>query len=368
MKIAIDVSPIEDINKLAHRVRGTGFYISNLKESFLKFYPDNKYIFFSNSSELTKDIDIVHYPYFEPFFLTLPIFLRNRIVVTVHDLTPLVFPEHFKIGIKGKIKWQMQRSALRRVDAIITDSISSKKDIIKFTGIEEHGVNVVYLAAGDQFKKLQNAESKIQNLRKKYNLPEKFALYVGDVTWNKNLTRLIEAVEKINVPLVMVGKALVDKSADLGNPWNKDLVNVREKIETNKKIICLGFVSNEDLVLLYNSATVFAMPSLYEGFGLPILEAMSCGCPVVTSQSGSIPEIGGDAPFYVDPYDIDNIAQGLKKVFLDEKLRKILSEKGIQQEKKFTWKKTVSQTMSVYEKASGYMRENSIYFAKSLCF
>src|SRR3989344_3622685 len=203
MKIAIDVSPIEDINKLAHRVRGTGFYISNLKESFLKFYPDNKYIFFSNSSELTKDIDIVHYPYFEPFFLTLPIFLRNRIVVTVHDLTPLVFPEHFKIGIKGKIKWQMQRSALRGVDVIITDSNSSKKDIIKYTGVKESKVSVVYLAPGEEFRQIKDVKNK-QAIKKKYNLPDKFVLYVGDVTWNKNLPRLIEAINKIQIPLVMV--------------------------------------------------------------------------------------------------------------------------------------------------------------------
>ncbi|MBI2613540.1 MAG: glycosyltransferase family 4 protein [Candidatus Levybacteria bacterium] len=358
MTIAIDVSPLESGHYLQHRVRGTGFYLQNLKTILPKYYPDNQYVFFNRGNKI-ENTDLVHYPYFEPFFLTLPVFSKNKRIVTVHDLTPLVFPSHFKVGLKGMLKWQIQKKALQNTDAIITDSKSSKKDIVKFAGIKDSKVNVVYLAAGEQFKKNNDTRFAarreglmIKKIKEKYNLPEKFVLYVGDVTWNKNLPRLIEAVDKINVPLVMVGKALIDESIDLDNPWNKDVVIIREKIKSNKKIICLGFVSNEELVALYNAATVFAMPSLYEGFGLPILEAMSCGCPVVTSKEGSIPEITGEATLSVDAYHVGSIAKGIKDVFDDKDLQATLSEEGIEQSKKFSWEKTAIETMSVYRKVT----------------
>lgn len=348
MNIAIDISPLESGHYLQHRVRGTGFYLQNLKASLPKYFPQNKYIFFNRGDSLSGKIDVAHYPYFEPFFLTLPVFSKNKRVVTVHDLTPLVFPENFKAGLKGMLKWQLQKIALKNADAIITDSESSKKDIIKYAGIKDSKIKVVYLAAGEEFVRIQNSESIIQNLKKRYQLPEKFVLCVGDVTWNKNLPRLIQAVKKVNIPLVMVGQALVEKNVDLTNPWNKDFTKVLELIDGDEDIVRLGFIPKEDLILLYNIATVFAMPSIYEGFGLPILEAMSCGCPVVTSKEGSIPEIAGNAAINVDAYSIDSISQGIHEVFDNLSLQKELSEKGIKQSKKFTWHKTAGETMRVY--------------------
>lgn len=353
MTIGIDISPLKSGHYLQHRVRGTGFYLENLRRSLQKHYPDNKYIFFNRKEKLSQKVDLVHYPYFEPFFLTLPFLPGNKRVVTVHDLTPLVFPQHFKTGLKGKLKWEIQKFLLKNADAIITDSLSSKKDIMKFTGIEDVRINVIYLAAGEQFRKIKISQAEVNSFKKKRGLPEKFVLHVGDVTWNKNLPRLIESVEKINIPLVMVGKALVDKDIDLNNPWNKDLVHVRRKIEGNRKLICLGFISNEDLVFLYNIASIFIMPSLYEGFGLPILEAMSCGCPVVTSREGSIPEVVGEAAIRVNAYDANSIAMGMNRVINSSDLRANLSEKGIMQSKKFTWKKTAEETMRVYKKIAG---------------
>ena len=141
------------------------------------------------------------------------------------------------------------------------------------------------------------------------------------------------------------------------NPWNKDLLNVQKSVEFDKRIIRLGFIPQQDLVLLYNEATVFAMPSLYEGFGLPILEAMSCGCPVISSKEGSLGEIAGDAAYFVDAYNIDDIAGGIKKVFEDKSMQKSLSDKGLLRAKKFTWKKTAEETMKVYSgfaKPSGF--------------
>lgn len=344
MKIAIDVSPLQNDNK----VRGVGFYLENLKLSLVKYFPQNDYVFFQRGEKLPDDIDLVHFPYFEPFFLALPIYRKYKTVVTVHDLTPIVFKSAFPRGIKGQIKWQMQRYSLRKANAIITDSESSKKDIVKHVGVREGKINVVYLAAGEQFKVLDHS-SWVLDLRSKYKLPEKFVLYVGDVTWNKNLPRFIDAVKFAKLPLVMVGKNLVSETYDRNNPWNADLNRVNELVKGDNNIIRLGFIPSEDLVRIYNLATVFAMPSLYEGFGLPILEAMSCGVPVVTTKEGSLEEVAGDGAFYVDGYDFEDIAKGLKKVFSDEALRKELSEKGIKNAKRFSWKKTAEKTVKVYQ-------------------
>ena len=349
MKIAIDVSPLSAKNRSQHAVRGSGFYIENLKESLLKYFPEHSYIFFTKEREVPKDCDLIHYPYFEPFFMTFPFKKRFKTVITVHDLIPLVFKEHFPVGIKGRTKWEVQKQALRNADAIITDSICSKKDIIKYTGVLEKKIHVVYLAASETFKEIDNILI-LGSIRKKYNLPDKFALYVGDVTWNKNLPRLLEAVTKIDVPLVMVGKALINKNFDRKHSWNQDLVKVQELANDDKRIIRLGFVPTDDLVILYNLATVFVMPSLYEGFGLPILEAMSCGCPVVTTRGGSIPEVAEEAAMYGEVSNSDDIARSIYTVFQNEKIQRDLSERGLMQVKRFTWRKTIEGTMRVYEK------------------
>lgn len=331
---------------LQHRVRGTGSYIANLEASLRKYDRKNQYIL-CNPDNLPEDADIIHYPFFEPFFLSLPFFKNKKTVVTVHDLIPLVFPKEFPPGVKGKLKWQKQKLALKNSDAIITDSQNSKSDILKIAGVPNEKVHVVYLSAGEEFKKLKNEKIK-QSIRDKFNLPEKFAIYIGDVTWNKNLPRLIEAVKKINVTLVMVGKALISKDYDQKNPWNQDLEKVQALAQGDKRIIRLGFVEKEDLVSLYNLATVFAMPSLYEGFGLPILEAMACGCPVVTSKEGSIPEVAGNSAYYVNAYDENSIANGIGEVYFNTDLAKEFSEKGLLQAKKFSWEKVARETVKIY--------------------
>lgn len=349
MKIAIDTSPLNDKSLLSHRVRGVGFYIKNLKEALLKYHPENEYVFFTRGEKIEDSADLVHYPYFEPFFITLPLLQKHKRIITVHDLTPLVFPKNFPVGIKGNFAWQIQKLNLLRSDGILTDSKSSKDDIYKHVNIPEDKIDVAYLAAGEDFKQTENLKLKTE-ISKKYNLPKKFVLYVGDVTWNKNLPRLVKAVTQLKIPLVMVGAALVNEYFDESNPWNQDLLETQELAEDNKDIIRLGFVSTDDLVKLYNLATVFAMPSIYEGFGLPILEAMQSGCPVVTTKTGSLPEVSGDAAKYVDAYDVDSIADGIAEVFENSRLQKELSEKGLKQAAKFSWQKTAEQTIETYRK------------------
>lgn len=346
MKIAIDVSPLES----GHKVRGVGFYLSRLKDALLEYFPQNKYVFFDQGNPLKENVDLIHYPYFDPFFSTLPLIKKYKTAVTVHDLTPLVFPEHFPAGLKGSLRWQFQRFNLKNVDGIIADSLVSKKDIERIVGISSEKVSVAYLAADEVFKQIEVGKSLIESLKKKYQLPDEFVLYVGDVTWNKNVPRLLEAAVKINVPLVLVGKALAATEFDRSNKWNADLLEVERRSKNNRNILRLGFVPTEDLVALYNMATVFVFPSIYEGFGLPIVEAMQSGCPVIISHEGCMPEVGGEAVAYFDGYKTESLVEVLGNILSSKNLQKELSRKGIEQAKKFSWRKTAEKTIESYKK------------------
>lgn len=357
MKVAIDISPL----KGGHRVRGVGFYLQNLKDALIKYFPQNDYFFFDKASSIPDEFRVVHFPYFDPFFLTLPFLSNKKIIVTVHDLIPIIFKEHFPAGLKGSMKWQIQKRKLKRANAIITDSESSKKDIEKILGVRSENVHTVYLAASSDFKELKNVTAEAgsrlkdisgKNLKlkiKKFGLPDQFLLYVGDVAWNKNLPRIVQTIKETSYTLVMVGKTLRSEDVDIENPWNKDLALIQKETEGDPRFIKLGFISSFDLNLLYNMACALVMPSIDEGFGLPILEAMQAGCPVITSKEGSIPEVAGQAALYVDAYDTESIKAGIIELVKDEKLQKELSKKGRERSKLFSWKKTAGETLKVYD-------------------
>lgn len=352
MNIAVDVSPISFQSSSGHKVRGAGFYITQLVESLKKYDTKNTYTFFENAKEISsgsENYDVIHYPYFDPFFLTLPLFKKKKRVVTVHDLIPVVLSKYFPTGLKGRVKWSIQKQLLKVSDHIITDSEHSKYDIVRVLQLPKELVSVVPLAVNSLYKPLQMSKKKREEITEKYNLPDQFVLYVGDATWNKNLPRLVAAIKQINLTLVMVGKALAETEFDRENPWNADLVRVEKETEGDKRFIKLGFVPTEDLVYLYNMATVFVFPSLYEGFGFPVLEALSCGCPVVTTQNSSLPEIAGEAAHYVMADDTTSIANGIGEVYFSKKLQVSFSKKGITQAKKFSWEKTAHETVKVYE-------------------
>ncbi len=346
MKIAFDISPLST----GHKYRGTGFYTLHLKEALEKYFPQHEYTFFTDKKDIPQNVDVIHYPYFDPFSLSIPLSYAKKTIVTVLDLTPIVFPKAFPAGIRGNLFWQLQKRSLGKIAGIVTDSISAKNDIVRLTGIRNEKISVAYLAAGEGFTRFKILDFRIKEMQKKYHLPEKFALYVGDVTWNKNLPRIVEAAKDANIPLIIVGKALVEENYDRAHPWNQDLVKVQSIIKTTTNIRAVGFVPDEDLVALYNMATVCVMPSLYEGFGLPILEAMACGCPVVTSSEGSLSEVAGDGAYFVDPRSVESITKGLQEVFSSSVLQKSLSQKGLVQAKKFSWKKTAEETIQAYEK------------------
>ncbi|HVZ67450.1 MAG TPA: glycosyltransferase family 1 protein [Patescibacteria group bacterium] len=342
MKVGIDISPLSS----GHKVRGVGFYVKLLKDNIAELDKKNEYSFFEGNPP--PNLDLVHYPYFDPFQITLPSHFSNKTMVTVHDLTPIVFGQHFPAGLMGKLRWAFQKKRLKRVDSILADSECSKKDIVKITGISEEKIKVVYLAANKIYKKIKLGSNASQ-VKKKFSLPDEFVLYVGDATWNKNLPKLIESIKKTSYKLVLVGKVWENTFETVSdNPWNEDLKKVLKEIDQDEQFIKLGFVSDEDLAIVYNLATVFIMPSIYEGFGLPVLEAMSCGTPVITTRGGSLPEVAGQAGYYVDVEDVENIREGINAMMTDKKLRDLFSKKSIEQSKKFSIKKMITDTVSSY--------------------
>lgn len=348
MRIAIDTGPIEQNSESQHRIRGVGKYITLLRDNISRYDKKNDYIFTSNPQSIKETVDLIHYPYFDPFFVTLPYRKKTKTIVTVHDIIPLVHKKQFPSGVKGTIRWQINKMRLKNADAIITDSSASRNDITNIIGIPSNKISVVYLSVDDEFRKLDNGVW-VNDIRKKYNLPDKFMLYVGDVTWNKNLPRLVTAVKKANIPLVMVGKALID-TYDKTNPWNYDRNKVASVIKNDPLFVRLGFVPTEDLVGIYNITTALCMPSLDEGFGLPILEAMKCGCPVLCSRMGSLPEVGGDAVMYVDAESAESIEKGIKELYDSSNVRSKLIEKGLRQSSKFTLESFMKETVKIYEK------------------
>jgi len=363
MRVAIEVSAL----KTGHKFRGVGFYIKRLVQALQKVDKKNKYVLIENSKtpNLQKSkFDLVHYPYFDLFFLTLPIKKLAPTVVTIHDVIPLVFPEKYPKGIRGWFKFQIQKFSLKSVKTVITDSQNSKRDISKYLNFQREKIFVAPLAPGEEFKKLVIGHWSLV-IKEKYQLPDTFVLYVGDVNWNKNVLGLIKAFKKLQsfqthaagktfgdarpkLQLVMVGKAFEDKNL----PETKAILRLIEELNLNNRIKILGFVPTKDLVGIYNLASVYCQPSFYEGFCLPVLEAMACGTPVVCSSKSSLPEIIGDAAILIDPNDYSSLAQGIKKVLEEKGLAKKLQVKGLTQARQFTWRKIAIKTIKVYRRVA----------------
>lgn len=344
VKVAINTSILSGPSQY----RGMGLYTRKLIEALKK---ENKIDLVEVEREkFPAEIDLVHYPAFAPYFLTLPLLLKKKFIVTIHDLTPLVFPQAYPPGVKGRIIFEAQKRLLRIASRIITDSQNSKQDIVKYLKYPEDKIDVIYLAAANQVKIITD-KTKLNNLTKKYNLPHEFILYVGDVNYNKNLLGLVNACRLAKTSLVIVGKQAVEKDFDVDNIENQPLIELNKITRGSRDVFKLGFVDEEDLSGLYSLASVYCQPSFYEGFGLSILEAMACGCPVVTSNLSSLPEVAGEAALQINPYRVDEISQSIKKILNEEAIRNRLIKLGYQQAKKFNWSTTAKKTTESYFKA-----------------
>lgn len=340
LSIALVSPPI-----IGHKFRGTGEYTTQLYES-LKEYKNIDVSLVEVNDHLDK-FDLVHFPYFDQFFLTLPILRTYKNVVTVHDLIPLAFPEHFPKGIRGTIKWQIQKISLLRSDAILTDSFASKGDILKYTTASEDKVHIVPLGVRKEFQVTKNAEL-LNNIKKKLKIPDNFILHVGDVNYNKNIIGLIKAFSYVTAEykifLVLVGRGFIEYSSQL----NK-INNLITELGMVNRIVKLGHISLDELIALYNLAKAYIQPSFAEGFGLPVLEAMACGCPTIVSKTSSLTELVGDASIMVNPHDEKDIAKGILEILNNETKQQEIIKKGLQRASKFSWDKCAEETVKIYK-------------------
>lgn len=286
--------------------------------------------------------DLVHYPNFNsPFYSPL------SFVVTIHDLIYYLYPSACPNKLGHLYAKMMLKYAAKKSRLVITDSFFSKNDIVKHLGVPEKKVYVIYPGVNQKYYPTENPE----NFLKKYNLPKNYILYVGNHEARKNIVGLIKAYSiskfKNDYFLVIGGKK---------DPRRKEIYEVIKKLSLENRVIFTDYILEEELPAIYSAAKLFIFPSYYEGFGLPPLEAMACGTPVVCSNATSLPESVGDAAIMVEPSDIIGLAGAIDEVLSNQVLREKLIRKGIEQAKKFSWENTAKRTIEIYREALGYSK------------
>jgi glycosyltransferase involved in cell wall biosynthesis len=303
----------------------------------------------------TGPVDVFHSPDF-----VLPPVRRARTVLTVHDLSFLTTPETFAPGLRDYLTRAVHR-AVARADHILADSGSTKDDLITYLKTDPDRITVVYPGVEPRFRPLD--EPAVSTVCGRYGLSRPFILSVSTLQPRKNYTTLIEAyahLESYGLQTLRPG-GVPSLSRDSGQAADYELVIVGSKgwlyqeiFETVERLGLAGrvrfleFVPDEDLPALYNAADLFALPSLYEGFGLPVLEALACGTPVVTSNVSSLPEVAGDAAVLVSPRDVEGLSQALYRALTDQELRTTLRQRGLMQAQYFTWHQAAKTVLDVY--------------------
>lgn len=343
MHIAIDISPLES----GHNGRGVGVYTKLLIEALQMYQKDHVVSLVTHQHDIPDTCNLVHYPYFDPFFLTLPLIRRYPSVVTVHDVIPLLYPDKFPAGIKGSIKFQIQKFSLSSVRRIITDSNTSKEDIKKVFKRDPKSIDVVYLASSIQHRGSNTMSSSKKPL---YDTP--YIMYVGDVNWNKNISGLLTAFANSiktypTLQLLLVGKSFC----------NDSLIEVQEikhqinSLKLGSHIQMPGFIDTTSLMELYKHATCLIQPSFYEGFGFSVVDALSLGCPVICAGVSSLSEISGPS-LKIDPYTPKTITDSIIEILqMPDMKRKKMIHDGYDWVAKFTWEKVAKETIESYKKA-----------------
>jgi glycosyltransferase involved in cell wall biosynthesis len=284
-------------------------------------------------------VRLVHEPHY-----VLPPLLRCRSVVTIHDCIHLMFPQYLPSKLAYVYAKGSMWTATRKANRILTVSEASKRDILRFFNVAPEKVVVIHNAIDERFLSPVDPE-RMDLARQRYQLDHPFVLYVGNIKPHKNIERLIEAFGRArgqcpeNLKLIIIGDDISKYPA---------LRQSVHKHKLDKHVRFLGFQPMETLAAFYRLARAFVFPSLYEGFGLPPLEAMACGAPVVTSNVSSLPEVAGGAALLVDPYDADSIADGITVAVNDETVRADLIRKGKERARSFSWTQSVRRIHEIY--------------------
>jgi glycosyltransferase involved in cell wall biosynthesis len=369
MRVAIDARKLHDF--------GIGTYIRNLLRHLARIDQSSEFLLLTTEADLGIAASLgpnfrtvlepsgnysiaeqVHIPWllwkekpdvYHATHYVLPPAVPCPAVVTIHDCIHLRFPEYLPSRFAYAYARASIWAAAHRASHILTVSEASKEDILHYVHVPPERITVTYNALDEQFGAAPGAED-IELVRERYQLHHPFVLYVGNIKPHKNLVRLIDAFAGLrrdgfpDLTLLIIGDEISKLPA---------LRHAVHSHKLHKHVRFLGFLSDHTLAALYRLASVFVFPSLYEGFGLPPLEAMASGTPVVTSNVSSMPEVAGDAAVLVDPHDTVDIKDGMKRVLTDAALRESLVRKGLERARHFSWETSVRQTLAVYHEAAG---------------
>jgi len=356
---------------LEHPETGSGQYTHHLLEALAKVDSTNEYLLFSPSPapptsniqypisnwaklwfeqvsfpRACRRLHLAHVPYFaSPLFPTVPT------VVTVHDLIPLILPA-YRGSLLVRLYTRLVATAARKAEAIITVSQASARDLVRHLHIPLERIHVTYEAAGEDFQPVED-EAQLAAIRQKYALPERYLLYLGGFDQRKNVYTVLRAFALLVSKQPQARLVVVGKLPGRNSPLFPDPHRLVRELGVEESVIFTGWVAEEDKPSLLSGAAAFLFPSLYEGFGLPALEAMACGTPVVASNRSSLPEVVGEGGILVEPTDAESLAEAMEALLVDDALRAELRQRALAQAAKFSWKQTALETLAVYRKVVG---------------
>ena len=372
MKIGIDA------RMYSSRFTGIGRYNHELIKNILKIENSNQYVIFLNKNEFPRfkienpkkvkkvladckhyswkeqthflkilnqeKLDLMHFTHFNA-----PIFYKRPFVMTIHDLTLSFFPGKKMTSIVHRLGYQITiRSNTKHTKHIIAVSKNTKKDLIDLLKIKPEKIKVTYEGTDPKFKVLP--KDKLKTVSEKYNLKKPFLLYTGVWRNHKNVVGLIQAFAQIVTEKGFDGNLVITGKKD---GTYCEVTETVQKLKIEDKVKFVGLVPENDLIALYNLATIYVFPSFYEGFGLPPLEAMVCGTPVCASTSSCIPEIcGKENAVFFNPYDINEMSKKIWELYQNQDLQKKLIQNGFKHIQKFSWEKMAKETLEVYRQTT----------------
>lgn len=366
-----------DISAAVHGRAGLGRYAESLARALVREYPERFAFFYNRDREAsplaglesvpTRTVRAGYKPwrmavwlgqllrlsferlvpeaelYHATEHLLLPL-KRVPTVLTVHDLIYRLFPEYHK-PLNYWFLNQVMPLFVQRARTVIAVSESTRQDLIRCYGVHPDKITVVHEAAAPHFRPA--SPEAIATVRARYRLPEGFILTVGTIEPRKNLSRLLDALQQLQQKGDDVWLVVVGSKGWLYEGFFRHL----EELQLGDTVLLPGYVPDADLPAVYSAATLCVLPSLYEGFGLSVLEAMACGTAVVCSRASSLPEVGGDAARYFDPTDVEEMAEAIRAVWHDETLRAEMGRRGLAQAARFSWARAAAETMAVYQRA-----------------